>query len=102
MSVFVEASPSTATGVAIANPNTLAADVTLILRDSDATEVGRTSFTIPPMGHVSKYVSELFGAPLAPFLATFNGKFDLVSSQPLAALTLRQHAAVFTSLPIIP
>jgi hypothetical protein len=62
-------------------------------------EVGRTSVSIPPNGHLARYASELFpGAPLA----AFEGKIEIISSRPLVALTLRQRENVFTSLPVIP
>jgi hypothetical protein len=30
------------------------------------------------------------------------GKIEILSTQPLAALTLRQRGAIFTSLPVVP
>jgi hypothetical protein len=101
MSVFVESGPGISTGVAIANPGlfTNPADVTLILRDSSSNEVARTSLSIPHLGHVAKYVSELF--PSAA-VGNFHGKIEIVSSAPVAVLSLRQKQSIFTSLPIIP
>jgi hypothetical protein len=101
MSAFVETSPKTSTGIAIANPNGSGdpAAVTLVLRDSNSNEVARTSVSIPPNGHLARYAPELF--PTAP-LATFQGRIEVISSRPLVALTLRQRESVFTSLPVIP
>jgi hypothetical protein len=100
MSLFAQTGSDSATGVAIANPNaSTAADVTLILTDKNATEVARTSVTIPGRGHVAKYSSELFPQLRS---GSFEGKIEVVSSQPVVALTLRQVGALFTSLPVIP
>jgi hypothetical protein len=100
MSIFVETGPAASTGIAIANPNDFInpADVSLILRDSSSNEISRVSLTISSKAHLARYVSELF--PNAP--ASFEGKIEVVSSQPLIALTLRQRENVFTSLPVIP
>jgi hypothetical protein len=100
MSAFVQAGPGVSTGVALANPNAVSSDVTLILRDANSNEIARTSLTIPANGHLAKYVvGELF-----PFAqrATLQGKLEIVSTQSLVALTLRQRESIFTSLPVIP
>jgi hypothetical protein len=99
MSVFAQNGPTTSTGVALANPNNTAANVTLTLKDSNSTELAQTSVTIPPMGHLAHYASELFSA-IPP--GEFQGKIEVLSTQPLAGITLRQRGSVFTSLPIIP
>ncbi len=51
------------------------------------------------MGHLAKYANEIFGAVPS---GEFDGKMDVVSTLPLAAITLRQRGSVFTSLPVIP
>jgi hypothetical protein len=99
MSVFAQNSAITATGVALANPNNTGANVTLTLKDSNSTQLAQTSVTIPAMGHLARYAAELFTA-IPP--GEFQGKIEVLSTQPLAGLTLRQRGAVFTSLPIIP
>ena len=99
MSVFVEAGRSISTGIALANANSVSADVTAVLRDSTANELARTSFTLPSNGHLARYAGELF--PLN-VVGEFRGKLDIVSTQPLVCLTLRQSESVFTSLPVIP
>jgi hypothetical protein len=96
-SVFVQAGAST--GVALVNPSRSTADVTLILKDSNSNEIARASTSLPAMGHLAKYAAEMFpGVPLAGF----QGKIEVVSTQSLAAITLRQRAQIFTSLPVIP
>jgi hypothetical protein len=98
MSLFTQ-SGSVLTGVALSNPNTASASVTLVLRDANSNELSRSSLTIPPMGHLAKYAGEIFsGIPSGEF----QGKMDVVSTLPLAAITLRQRGSVFTSIPVIP
>jgi hypothetical protein len=99
VSVFAESGANTSTGVALVNPNNIAANVTLTLKDSNSTPLTQTSLTIPPMGHIARYAGELFSA-VPP--GEFQGKIEILSNQPLAALTLRQRGSVFTSLPVIP
>ena len=99
MSVFVQNGSGSSTGIALANPNSSAASVTLTLKDAAANIISTTSVNVPPMGHVSKYAAELFGAVLT---GEFQGKMDVTSTLPIAAITLRQRGSVFTSLPVIP
>jgi len=99
MSVFVEAGPSTYTGIALVNPNTVSANVDLILRDSNAKELTRQTLTVPAMGHIAKYAHELFPGVSLP---ESGGKIEIVSTQALVGLTLRQQGGAFASLPVIP
>jgi hypothetical protein len=99
LSVFAQNSATTSTGVALANPNNTAANVTLSLKDSNSTQLAQTTLTIPPMGHLAHYANELF--PTMP-PGEFQGKIEVLSTQPLAGLTLRQRGSIFTSLPVIP
>jgi hypothetical protein len=99
MSLFVQSGSNTSTGVALANPNTSAASVTLTLRDANSNVLATTSISVPPNGHIAKYANEIFGSVPA---GEFHGKMDVVSTLPVAAMTLRQRASVFTSLPVIP
>ena len=52
-----------------------------------------------PLFQSREYVTELFGNVAS---GDFDGKIDIVSSQPVVELGLRQRALVFTSLPVIP
>jgi hypothetical protein len=86
-------------GVALANPNNTAPNVTLTLKDSNSIQLAQTSMTIPAMGHMAGHAADLFPAIPA---GEFQGKIEVLSTQPLAGLTLRQRGSVFTSLPVIP
>jgi hypothetical protein len=99
MSVFAQNGATTSTGIALANPNSVGATVTLTLKDSNSTQLAQTSVTIAGMGHLSRYANELF--PSIP-PGEFQGKIEVLSTLPLVGLTLRQRGSVFTSLPVIP
>ena len=99
MSVFAQNGATTSTGIALANPNSNPANVTLILRDANSNQLSQTSVSIAAMGHLAEYATQMFSS-LPP--GEFEGKIDVISTQPLVGLTLRQRGSVFTSLPIIP
>jgi hypothetical protein len=99
MSVFAQNGATTSTGIALANPGSNPANVTLILRDANSNPLSQTSVSIAPMGHLAEYANQMFSS-LPP--GEFEGKIDVISTQPLVGLTLRQRGSVFTSLPIIP
>src|SRR5262249_30290027 len=50
LSIFAQSGATTSTGVALANPNSTAANVTLILRDANSSELSRITVVIPAMG----------------------------------------------------
>jgi hypothetical protein len=100
MSIFADLQNTIYTGIALANPNSAAAMVTLTLRDPQSSVIGTTQFNVPANGHLAKYLSEFFTGANIP--ANFQGTLDIVSTQTLAGLTLRQRNLSFTSLPVIP
>jgi chitodextrinase len=88
------------TGVAIVNRNLVEAQITLTLVGMDgSTQSG--SLTVPPNGHVARFVSELFpGMP-----AQYQGVLTMTSPVPLAAMTLRQtfnqrSEGIYSTLPV--
>jgi hypothetical protein len=97
--LFAESGERISTGIALANPDDrLSVDVTLTLKDTQATPLASHTLTLPPNGHLSKYLSELF--PDIP--EEFYGRVEVVSTRPIVALALRQRESDFTSLPVIP
>ena len=88
------------TGIALANPGTAAAALTLTLRDS----LGVVRFTsrcnLAPKAHLAKYLFELFAQETLP--PSFQGRIELLSDIPILAIGLRQQGSRWTSLPIIP
>ncbi len=100
MSLFAESSGSVNTGIALANPNSEPADVTLTLRDSQAMTLAVQQLKIPANGHIAKYLTELFSPGVIPL--DFQGRIEVVSTESLVGLTLRQRDQIFTSLPVVP
>lgn len=99
LSAFAQSGAGVSTGVALANPNPAAASVTLTLFDSNSNSVATASVSIPANGHLAEYIEEMFPSIV---LGNFQGKLNIVSTQPLIGLTLLQQGTLFTSLPIIP
>jgi len=99
LSFFVQSGAGMATGIALANPNTAAASVTFTFVDSNSNTLATASRSIPANGHFAEYIGEMF-----PSIGSgnFQGKVNIVSTQPLIGLTLLQQGSLFTSLPIIP
>ena len=88
------------TGVAIVNRNGAETQVTLTLVGVDGTTQSG-SLTVPPNGHVARFVSELFpGLP-----AEYQGVLTMTSPVPVAAMTLRQtfnqrSEPIYSTLPV--
>ncbi|MBZ5535207.1 MAG: hypothetical protein LAO31_04560 [Acidobacteriia bacterium] len=99
--VEVAASPlSRNTGIAIVNRNAATATVNLSLTGLDGTPFSGT-LTIPPNGHVARFITELI-----PTLSTnFLGVLTLSSNVPVSPLTLRltknqRTEDIFSTLPV--
>jgi photosystem II stability/assembly factor-like uncharacterized protein len=86
--VYVDLSPGHDTGLAIANPTSTSASITIkAYRTDGVTPIG-TSQGPPQLlgnGHSAKFVTEL----IAGLPAGFTGVLDVTSATPFAALTLR-------------
>jgi hypothetical protein len=88
------------TGVALFNPGGQDAQVELRLINADGKAAGSRTLTLPRRGHTARFLAgpgEFF-----PELGAFRGTLWVASSQPLAAVTLRQHGATltYTTLPV--
>ncbi|MBZ5538796.1 MAG: fibronectin type III domain-containing protein [Acidobacteriia bacterium] len=88
------------TGMAIVNRNGVEAQLTLTLVGVDGSTQSGT-LTVPPNGHVAKFITELFpGLP-----AQYQGVMTMTSPVPVAAMTLRQTAnqrgdLIYSTLPV--
>jgi len=92
----------TRTAVALVNPSSASASITLILRDAAGTELKRQSLVLSPRQHLARYIREIF--PDVP--PGFAGSLTFESNQPLAALTLGEGRngygeALYTTLPVV-
>ena len=93
----VDVSGSFNTGVALYNPGTETAAVTLILSDTSGQEVGRNTLpTLNAGGHTAQFVTQLF-----PGSSGLRGTLRVQSTLPIAAVGLRQNdpPLSYTSLP---
>jgi hypothetical protein len=86
------------TGLALVNPDTSAANITLQLYDRNAVALAPPLLiTIPANNHIAKFVSQLF-----PSAVGFDGTLLIISPTPLAAVSLRFSASgAITTLPVI-
>jgi len=97
-SIFVDTSGGFHTGVAVANPNAAAADLTLTLLNTEGVLVATTAKSLLPTNHTAAFTEELFvGTPGAGPLV---GSLQIVSSVPVPAVALRfsPDFAAFTTL----
>jgi len=95
--IFVDTINSFNVGVALANPGTASANITLTLLNSSAATVATTTTILGPGNHTAKFTSQLFTQTI-PQLA---GTMQVRSNTPLAALSLRFDPTftIFTTLP---
>jgi hypothetical protein len=87
------------TGIAMVNPNDVAATVTLTLGDQQGATAATRTITVGPHQQVSRFVTELFsGQPVTTGPAT--GLLIISSTEPIAVLGLSFNGQSFTSLPV--
>jgi len=94
--MYAEQGAGVSTGVAIANPNNVDANVNLLLSDGR-----QASLRIPAMGQHAAFVNELFGT----FQGSFLGTMRMQSDSPVAVLALRgttnaEGHFIMTSIPL--
>ena len=99
--VFVD-TVGTRTGMAIANPSNVRAEVGLTLVDRFGVQQAESQKTLPAGGHLAVFVDELFGR-LAP---GFTGTIDLRSEVPVAVASLKltvnaRRQQILTTLPVV-
>jgi hypothetical protein len=86
--IYVDLSGGHDTGLAIANPESAEASITMTAYESDGTTAAATSngsLSIAANGHSAKFADQIISE--LPF--EFTGVLDITSSTPFAALTLR-------------
>lgn len=100
-SLFVEVIPGIGRnlGVAMANPQSAADSVTLILRNESGAVAGApVTLTLAPQQQLAKFINELFSTNVIG--AAFRGSLEVQSSLPIAVLGLRFSGAEFSTLPV--
>ncbi len=101
-SIFVDSIGASDTGLALVNGNTEEATVTLRLYDLEFNLLSEQQITLAAGQHLPKFVYQLF--PDVSSQATeMRGVLTVESTQPIAAVTLRQKAAEYsqTSVPTL-
>jgi len=100
-SLFTDVAPAIDrnVGVALVNPGSTAATVTLTLNNKDGNNAGSPlSISLAPQQQLSRFVNELFStASLGP---EFFGSLRIQSSSPLGVLGLRFSGTEFSTLPV--
>ncbi len=87
------------TGIAFANITSLVVEVTLILRDESGMELDRLTLELLPGEHLPRFATELFDHLAAG--ALFQGSIDMIASDPISAVALKQHGLLLTTFPIL-
>jgi hypothetical protein len=97
--IFAVVTRGADTGLAIANPNAIPADITLQLVDTNGVVAfPAINMTLPPNHHVAEFVSQLF-PDAAP---SFFGTLQIISQTPVVATALLfQSDGTFTALSVI-
>src|SRR5262249_5250454 len=90
---------STNTGIAIVNPNTANATITLVLRDSQGVVIAVRSFILGGQQQISRFVTQLFFGT-AELAVPFSGLVFISSDAPIGVLGLAFIGPSFTSLPV--
>lgn len=86
-------------GVAITNPGSGAAVVTMTLRHADGSLLSSKTITVAAGQQIAQYISDLFAnVPEVP--RSFTGDLTLTSNTPVAILALRFNGASVSSIPI--
>jgi hypothetical protein len=99
-SIPVDTTSGFDTGVALFNNNPNPADVAFAFFGAEGGQLQGVSrqtepLTLDPLGHEAKFAGEIFDG-----LGDVRGQMAVRSTQPLAALSLRQGATTLTTLPV--
>jgi hypothetical protein len=96
--IYVKSQPGQSNvGLALANSQA-ASTVTLQLFDNAGTLTDTQTVTLPPNGHVAKFVTELF--PQLSSVADFDGAVAIRSDVEFAAVALRSSPTTFATIPV--
>ena len=90
------------TGLALFNPGTSRAAISLVLRDTAGQPLGQANLDLDAGAHIPRFVAG--SGQLFPAAVNVRGTLLVRSSTPVAALGLRQHEPPlsYTSLPVVP
>ncbi|PYS30391.1 MAG: hypothetical protein DMG11_05280, partial [Acidobacteria bacterium] len=97
--VYVKSQSNLGTvGVAFANSQTTSSTITLQLFDRMGFVSATQDITLPPNGHLARFVTEIF--PQLASVADFDGALSMHSSTAFSALALRLSSGKIATLPV--
>ena len=97
--VYVKSQSNLGTvGIAFANSQTTSNTITLQLFDRMGFVSATQDITLPPNGHLARFVTEIF--PQLASLADFDGALSMHSSTAFSALALRLSSGKIATLPV--
>ncbi len=99
LSVSISNSLGSDTGIAITNPNPVAALITMTLLRSDGTIAAVITIPIPGRQQISRLVTQLF-SDTTEITREFTGTVDLKSNIPVAVIAVRLGGLSFSSEPL--
>jgi hypothetical protein len=101
----VDSTGSALTGLALFNPGTTDATLTLTLLNTDGTQAGTQAVPLARGNHTAAFVALNFPGQFFPTLSSFRGTMRVQSTSAITALVLRQtqtsSTTNFTSLPVV-
>lgn len=112
MFVDVNSRLSRDVGVAIVNPSSGSASVTLTLRRSDGTTIGTNTITLGGRRQTAQFITSLvpvapssggggIGGPSSEPSVEYTGTLGITSTSPIAVIGLRFRSLSFSTLPVI-
>jgi hypothetical protein len=101
----VDSSGSALTGLALYNPGTADASLTLTLYSPDGSQAGSMPVALARGNHTAAFVGLNYPGQFFPSLTGFRGTMRVQSTNPISAMVLRQYqtskTTCFTSLPVV-
>ena len=95
--LFVDQADGGSTGVALANLSAVGSvRILFVLRDENGVERASRTISLPALGHVAQFVSELF-----PASAGLRGTLHVEASGPVTVVALQQTGGVLATLPVV-
>jgi hypothetical protein len=101
--IYAEVRGPVNTGVALANPNAQAAQVTFYFTDADGKDFGTGTTTIPPSGQIAEFLDQGRFKSGPDIFGTFTFKSDVpISAVALRGLSNERADLLLTTLPVTP
>ncbi|MFQ5928385.1 MAG: hypothetical protein ACE5MK_01710 [Acidobacteriota bacterium] len=98
--IVVEKESAVSTGLAMANPSNQELSAVLSLFDGSGSQIGEKIVSLPPKGHVARFLTEIFELDSAN-PSEFVGSVGISSNLPIVAVSLRLHELRVASVPVL-